>query len=190
MPDHDSSPTRATAHSVPAATTDTGTQSVSPEVHRRAMRMHPAGVTVITLDGSQGPVGFTASSPSSLSADPALISFNVGISSSSLSAVLEARTAVIHLLGELDAPLALRFAGPSHLRFEDTSLWTRAETGEPLLHGGRARLRVALDRLVPAGDHVLVIARILDAWFAGPDEAGDPLVILDGGFRAVPPRSA
>lgn len=158
--------------------------SVDPEVHRQAMRMHPAGVTVVTLDGTEGPVGFTASSPSSLSSQPALISFNVGISSSSLAAVLEARTAVIHLLGEGDRDLALRFAGPSHLRFADTALWTRAETGEPLLNGGRARLRVALDRLVPAGDHVLVIARLLDAWF--DDDPTDPLVIVDGGLRALP----
>lgn len=185
MSDHQSSSTRASADSGPTTAADPTTRSVSPQVHRRAMRGHPAGVTVITLDGAQGPVGFTASSPSSLSSEPALVSFNVGISSSSLSAVLEARTAVIHLLGELDTPLALRFAGPSHLRFSDTTLWTRAETGEPLLHGGRVRLRVALDRLVPAGDHVLVIARLLDAWFADADEAGDPLVILDGGFRSV-----
>ena len=166
----------------------TAQPSVRPEVHRRAMRMHPAGVTVITLDGAERPVGFTASSPSSLSAEPALLSFNVGISSSSLAAVLEARTAVVHLLGEGDEHLALRFAGPSHLRFADTTLWTRAETGEPLLHGGRVRLRVALDRLVPAGDHILVIARLLDAWF--DEEPADPLVILDGGFRAISSRGA
>lgn len=165
----------------------TAQPSVSPETHRRAMRLHPAGVTIITLDGAEGPVGFTASSPSSLSSEPALVSFNVGISSSSLAAVLEARTAVIHLLGAADQSLALRFAGPSRLRFADTSLWTRAETGEPLLHGGRARLRVALDRLVPAGDHVLVIARLLDAWF--DDEPTDPLVLVDGGLRAVSPTA-
>lgn len=163
----------------------TAHQSVPAETHRRAMRMHPAGVTIITLDGADGPVGFTASSPSSLSSRPALVSFNVGISSSSLAAVLDARTAVIHLLGDADRSLALRFAGPSHRRFADHSLWTRAETGEPLLHGGRARLRVALDRLVPAGDHVLVVARLLDAWF-DEEDPGDPLVVLDGGFHAVP----
>ncbi|MDO8394507.1 MAG: flavin reductase family protein [Dietzia sp.] len=82
----------------------TAHQSVPAETHRRAMRMHPAGVTIITLDGADGPVGFTASSPSSLSSRPALVSFNVGISSSSLAAVLDARTAVIHLLGEADRP--------------------------------------------------------------------------------------
>lgn len=162
----------------------TAQPSVAPEIHRRAMRMHPAGVTVVTLDGAEGPVGFTASSPSSLSSEPALLSFNVGISSSSLAAVLDARTAVIHLLGEGDEHLALRFAGPAHLRFADTAVWTRAETGEPLLHGGRARLRVALDRLVPAGDHVLVIARLLDAWF--DETPADPLIILGGGLHAVP----
>mgnify|MGYP002079227089 FL=1 len=42
-------------------------------------------------------------------------------------------------------------------------------------------------RLVPAGDHVLVIARLLDAWF--DDHPSDPLVIVDGGLRAVPPSS-
>lgn len=161
----------------------TAQPSVSREVHRQAMRMHPAGVTVITLDGPEGPVGFTASSPSSLSAEPALLSFNIGISSSSLAAVLEARTAVIHLLGEGEQHIAMRFAGPSHLRFADTSLWTRAETGEPLLLAGRARLRVAIDRLIPAGDHVLVIARMLDAWFG--EQQSKPLVIVDGALRPV-----
>ena len=112
----------------------------------------------------------------------------MGISSSSLGAVLEARTAVIHLLGEADQPLALRFAGPSRLRFADSTLWTRAETGEPMLHGGRARLRVALDRLIPAGDHVLVIARLLDAWF--DDAPSDPLVIVDGALRPIPGHDA
>lgn len=114
-------------------------------------------------------------------------SVNTSASSCSRAIVSASATGPRVLFGE---DRLLRFAGPSHLRFGDTSLWTRAETGEPLLHGGRARLRVALDRLVPAGDHVLVIARILDAWFADADEVGDPLVILDGGFRAVPPGPA
>lgn len=43
---------------------------------------------------------------------------------------------------------------------------------------------MALDRLVPAGDHVLVIARQLDAWF--DDDPTDPLVVVDGGLRALP----
>jgi flavin reductase (DIM6/NTAB) family NADH-FMN oxidoreductase RutF len=157
--------------------------SVDAATFRRAMRLHPAGLTIVTLDGADGPVGFTASSPSGLSAEPALITFNVGLSSSSLGAVLEARTAVIHLLGAGDEPLALRFSGPSSLRFADRSLWTRAATGEPHLLSSRARLRVALDRLIPAGDHVLVIARLLDTWF---DEApAEPLVVSEGGFRTV-----
>ena len=158
-------------------------EGVAADVLVKAMRAHPAGVTIVTLDGTDGPVGFTASSPSSLSASPALLSFNIGISSSSLGAVLEARTAVIHLLGEGDEPLALRFAGPAAHRFADTASWTRAETGEPLLLGGRVRLRVGLERHIPAGDHVLVIARVLDAWF--DDDPGAPLVVLDGGFHPV-----
>ena len=40
------------------------------EAFKDAFRAHPAGVAIITAKGSSGPVGLTASSVSSVSAEP------------------------------------------------------------------------------------------------------------------------
>mgnify|MGYP003795602005 CR=1 FL=1 len=61
----------------------------------------------------------------------------------------------------------------------------RSRTSDhPRSEADRSReLRVAIDRLIPAGDHVLVIARMLDAWFG--EQQSKPLVIVDGALRPV-----
>ena len=144
-----------------------------------------AGIAVITATGSDGPVGFAASSFAGLSAEPPLVSFNIGRASSSLPTFLETETAMVHLLGDAHSPLVQRFAGPAASRFADDGAWSIAETGEPVLHAVRARLRVSLDRMIEAGDHLLVIAGLLDLEVIEPDEA--PLVHTGGAVVTAGP---
>lgn len=157
----------------------------SAEDFRAACRLHAAGIAVITATGSDGPVGFAASSFAGLSAEPPLVSFNIGRASSSLPTFLETETAMVHLLGDAHSPLVQRFAGPAASRFADDGAWSIAETGEPVLHAVRARLRVSLDRMIEAGDHLLVIAGLLDLEVIEPDEA--PLVHTGGAVVTAGP---
>lgn len=178
-------PTRQSSWNEARFGTELTRTSTGVEDFRQACRMHPAGISIVTVAGPTGPVGFTASSLAGLSAQPALFSFNIGRQSSSLSALLAADTAIVHLLGTRSSELATRFAGPAAQRFSGDLAWRWTPTGEPEIDGVRARLRVGLERFVEAGDHLLVIASLLD--FEVLDESDDPVVNADGGFHGLRP---
>jgi flavin reductase (DIM6/NTAB) family NADH-FMN oxidoreductase RutF len=162
---------------------------ISADEYRSALRCLPAGVSIVTLDPGDGPVGFTATSLTSASLTPPLVTFNVAHSSSSIGALRAATTLVVHILGDHQADLAARFAQTAAARFADETLWTRAESGDPVIHGVPLRLHAAVDRLVEVGDHTLVVAQV-DEIFAGQtapataDSSGfEPLLYLAGRYH-------
>lgn len=148
---------------------------------RSALRRHPAGVTIVTLESESRPVGFTATSFASLSLDPPLVSFNITDTSSSIVAVRSADSLVIHLLGEHQQPLAERFARAAAERFSDETLWCRSHSGEPVLHGTPVWLRVLVHRLVPLGDSTLVVGLVVDVHESG--DTHTPLLYHEGGYH-------
>ncbi|BBZ65981.1 flavin oxidoreductase [Mycolicibacterium insubricum] len=159
--------------------------TISASEYRAALRRHPAGVAVITLMAPTGPVGFTATSFASVSLTPPLVSFNITDTSSSIDALREATSVVVHLLGASQLPVAQRFSRSAEERFADRSTWTIIDSGEPVLVGATTWLRAEIDRLIPAGDSTLAIAGVkqihCDATTPGP------LIYHDGGYhRAVP----
>src|ERR1700749_3703869 len=56
---------------------------IAPERFKQAFRNHPAGVVVVTVDAGHGPTGFTATSLTSLSLAPPLVSFRISTRTSS-----------------------------------------------------------------------------------------------------------
>lgn len=156
--------------------------------YKTALGRHPAGVTVVTLDAGSGPVGFTATSFASLSLDPPLVSLNIANTSSSIDAVHSAKTLVIHLLGEHQQHLAQRFARSADERFADESLWTRLDSGEPVLHGTPSWLRVQIDHRIPVGDHTLVIGLVTRVHSDTDDETRAAPLLYHAGryYRPTP----
>ncbi|GMA36300.1 hypothetical protein GCM10025876_25040 [Demequina litorisediminis] len=73
---------------------------------KAVFRGHPGGVAVITADAGDGPVALTASSVSSVSADPPLLVFSISASSSASDVLSRAETVVVHLLDARDLELA------------------------------------------------------------------------------------
>ncbi|MGK8487756.1 flavin reductase [Nocardia asiatica] len=156
---------------------------ITAEQYRASMRHYPAGVTVVTLHSPQGPVGFTATSFASLSLDPPLVSFNIAHTSSSLSAMLDAESVVIHFLGEHQQHLAHRFSRTAEERFTDRALWTTLDTGEPVLHGTPIWMRATVHQLIPIGDHTFVVGlvtRVHDNTDEKP--AAAPLLYYNGRY--------
>ncbi|WP_330256076.1 flavin reductase family protein [Nocardia sp. NBC_00565] len=162
--------------------------SVSAIEYRAALRRHPAGVTIVTLNSRGGPVGFTATSFASLSLDPPLVSFNITCTSSSIDALQAAESVVVHLLGAHQLPLAQRFSRSAEHRFADESLWSPLDTGEPVLHGTPTWIHSEVSQLIPAGDSVLAICRVMRVYW---DEDGDrshaPLLYHKGAYVAAAP---
>ena len=88
------------------------------EALRASFRLHASGVSVLTLrDETNKPVGFTATSMTSLGANPPLATFNVARGSSSWPSLQKGNHIAIHTLGERNLELAQRMAADHTLRF-------------------------------------------------------------------------
>jgi len=88
------------------------------EALRASFRLHASGVSVITLLDSDGkPAGFTATSMTSLGANPPLATFNVARGSSTWPSIKAGKYVAIHTLGERNLELAQRMAADHTLRF-------------------------------------------------------------------------
>ncbi|MFJ8074174.1 flavin reductase family protein [Streptomyces sp. NPDC096176] len=164
------------------ASPDLGTARLaSPDLLRSVFRQHAAGVAVITAGGSR-PVGFTATSLTSVAADPPLISFGVGTGSSSWPVVANAEHVGVHLLGEHQQELAATFARSGADRFAPPTSWRTGPEGVPVLDGVLAWMACRVVARVPAGDHRIVIA---EAVVGDPAGGGRPLVYHQGRFTAL-----
>ncbi|MGW4111059.1 flavin reductase family protein [Actinosynnema sp. NPDC004786] len=158
------------------------TATLSGDTLRRAFRRHPAGVVVITADDGRNPAGFTATSLTSVCAEPPLISFGVSTGSSSWPHVRDARSIVVNFLGAHQEEVARRFATSGIDRFAAPTRWSRLDGGEPVLDGTAGWLRAEVRTLIPVGDHHLVLALVT----AGDLREGTaPLLYHDGRYRTI-----
>jgi flavin reductase (DIM6/NTAB) family NADH-FMN oxidoreductase RutF len=149
---------------------------------RSVFRRHAAGVAVITARGDAGPVGFTATSLTSVSTEPPLLSFGIGTGSSSWPTVCEAEYVGVHVLGEHQQDLATTFARSGADRFAAPTAWCEGPEGVPVLDDVLAWLVCGVVARVPAGDHRVVLAEVL---LGDPAGAGRPLLYHQGRYSGL-----
>ncbi|GIG69441.1 flavin reductase family protein [Phytomonospora endophytica] len=149
---------------------------------RSVFRTHAAAVAIITADDGHGPVGFTATSLTSVSLTPPLVSFALSTVASSWPAVAVARSLVVHLLDSGQHELARRFATSGIDRFAAPTRWSRLDTGEPALDEAPIRLRGLVEHRYPAGDHHIVVVRLTAADVARPHS---PLIYHGGSYASL-----
>lgn len=149
---------------------------------RRVFRRHPAGVVVVTVDAERGPAGFTATSLTSVSAEPPLVCFGISAGSSSWPHVRDAASVVVNFLGAHQEDVARRFATRGVDRFAAPTRWRRLAGGEPVLDGTAGWLRAEVEALVPVGDHHLVLVRVTATDLR---DATPPLLYHDGRYHSL-----
>lgn len=149
---------------------------------RRVFRRHPAGVVIVTVDAERGPAGFTATSLTSVSAEPPVVSFGISAGSSSWPHVREAASVVVNFLGAHQEDVARRFAAHGLDRFAAPTRWRRLAGGEPVLDDTAGWLRAEVEALVPVGDHHLVLARVTATDLR---DATPPLLYHDGRYLTL-----
>jgi flavin reductase (DIM6/NTAB) family NADH-FMN oxidoreductase RutF len=132
---------------------------------------------VITVPG---PAGFTATSFTSVSLEPALVSFCLGATASALAAVERADRFAVHLPGTENTTLARRFARSGIDRFAGVP-WREHDGGLPLLDGVPAWLTARVTLRQGIGDHVLVVGEVASG---GGHGEGPALVHHNGAFAA------
>jgi len=127
---------------------------------RALLRRQAATVTVVTAAGDP-PVGFTATSFTSVSLRPPLVSFCLDKGSSSWPTVAAAPHVAVHLLGEGQHEVAQIFATSGIDRFAAYPHWRIGPYDVPLLDEAIAWLVCRVVDRVPAGDHAIVLAEPL-----------------------------
>lgn len=168
------------------ATQDYSEHAATPigaDLFRAVLRRQAASVVVVTAD-SHPPAGFTATSFTSVSLHPPLVSFCVDRSSSVWTIIGAAGHVGVHILSQRQEQTARRFATRGIDRFGGNLDWYRGPHGVALLADCLAWLvcRV-VDRIV-AGDHAIVLAQPELGEHA--DEALSPLLYHMGTYLTVP----
>ncbi|MGS2648791.1 flavin reductase [Streptosporangium sp. G12] len=131
-----------------------------PDLFRSLLRRHAAGVVIVTAAVPAETVwrraGFTATSFTSVSLDPPLVSFCVDRASSSWRVPAEAGHFGIHFLAESQEDMARTFAAKGADQFTRTQ-WRHGPHGAPLLSAPDTVLVRRVTERVRAGDHIIVL---------------------------------
>jgi len=173
---------------------------VDSRLFRQALGRFATGVTVVTTrapdepdepdgpDGPSGPdtqgggvVGMTANSFSAVSLDPPLILWSIRSEAPSLPAFLRSGVFAVNVLTQEQADLSHRFATPRDDKFAGIA-WSRGHGGCPRLEGALALFECDLQQAIPAGDHQILLGRVVRASF---DDAASPLLFSSGRYAVA-----
>ncbi|MGY4971700.1 flavin reductase family protein [Streptomyces nigrescens] len=165
---------------------------VSDDEFRAALSRLAAGVVLITAhDPDSGPhgedVGMTATAFLSVSLDPPLVMVSVR-NDSRMDDLLELQPDwAVSVLSGHQRQIAGRFAMKGRisdrLLFEDIPFVRGEASGAPLIGGALATLECRTEQRVVAGDHTLVIARVLATTI--PNEDDGPLTYFRGKYHQL-----
>jgi flavin reductase (DIM6/NTAB) family NADH-FMN oxidoreductase RutF len=149
-----------------------------------ALRQYAAGVCLLTVQDDIDDVGTTVSSVMSVSTSPPLVAVGLTAGGYPVEVLEEVGRCGLTVLGAAHAIVASRFSSagrPSARHLLESVPWTRAAgSGAIVLTGGLAALDCRLERLVPAGDHVLALLEVTDVPVL--NESSPPLIRLRGRY--------
>jgi flavin reductase (DIM6/NTAB) family NADH-FMN oxidoreductase RutF len=141
----------------------------------------PTGVTAVAAEIDGRPVGLAASSFTSVSLDPPLVSLCVAHTSTTWPVLREVPRLGVNVLGAHQQSACRRLAGPAAERFDELT-WRTREHGAVAIDGASAWLECTIEQEVRAGDHGIVILRVHDV---AVDHAITPLVFHASRFREL-----
>ena len=154
---------------------------LEPSTLRRAFGAFPCGVVAVAAQVDGVHAGLAASSFTSVSLEPALVSFSVANTSSTWPVLRRAGHLGLSVLADHHGDVCTQLAGPADHRFDGLELHTTDE-GAVLLDGAAATFDCTIHREFAAGDHTLVLLRL----HAVADLGGvSPLVFHRSGFSRI-----
>jgi len=194
-----STPSAPSAPAVPVQPSPGGhAEGVSNDEFRAAMSRLAAGVVLVTAveppldpDDPAAPggedVGMTATAFMSVSLDPPLVLVSLREGSRMDDLLAEQPRWAVSVLAESQRHIAGRFAMKGRLSdrllFADIPYQRGEASGAPLVGGALATLECHTEQRVTAGDHTLVIGRVLTAKVPSAD--GGPLAYFRGRYRQL-----
>ncbi|WP_139981638.1 flavin reductase family protein [Nocardioides litoris] len=160
-------------------------QDLDPQRLRDAFGVFPSGVVAVAAEVDGRPTGLAASSFTSVSLDPPLVSFSIANTSKTWPDLRRADHLGVTVLAQHHGEVCRQLAGPVEHRFDDVET-TVSDDGAVTLDDGLARFDCTVYREVEAGDHtiVLLLLHAVDAG-AAAEEAAGPLLFHRSAFGSV-----
>ncbi len=111
---------------------------------------------------------FTAAWVMRLSFDPLLLALSINPRHSSHDLLKQGRAFSVNVLKNGQLELAAHFGGPARADKLALTGWTTGRTGAPLLREALTRFECRVEGEHPAGDHVLVVGKVIDGKLLDP----------------------
>jgi flavin reductase (DIM6/NTAB) family NADH-FMN oxidoreductase RutF len=162
---------------------------ISAEDFKQGMRRLGGAVNIVTAADGDVWAGLTATAVTSLSAEPPRLLACINRQGITYDIVSRGRTLGVNVLEAGQKDLAMRFAGmhgeAETERFDDGE-WFTLGSGAPLLAGALVSFDCAVESILDAGSHAIVIGNI-EAVTLGGETIADPLCYLDGSWATLAP---
>jgi flavin reductase (DIM6/NTAB) family NADH-FMN oxidoreductase RutF len=148
---------------------------------RDALGEFATGVTVVTARAADGqPVGVTINSFASVSLEPPLVLWSLGLDSPSLAVFETCSHYAVNVLAADQAEFSQRFSQSQSDKFAGIDLGVGAG-GTPILPGCCARFECRNEMRYPGGDHVILVGYVESF----QREEKPPLVFHGGRYRTL-----
>jgi flavin reductase (DIM6/NTAB) family NADH-FMN oxidoreductase RutF len=155
-----------------------GSSALDPRDFRNALGTFATGVTIITAMADDGkPYGLTCNSFASVSLNPPLVLWSLGMYSQGLPIFQNASHFTVNVLGASQQALASKFAKSGVDRFDGVD-WKPGLGGAPLLADSVATFQCRAANRYYGGDHVIFLGAV-EAYAYNKQE---PLLFVGGGF--------
>jgi flavin reductase (DIM6/NTAB) family NADH-FMN oxidoreductase RutF len=147
---------------------------------KTVMSRFATGVTIVTAIEESVPVGFTCQSFLSLSMDPPLVALAPAKTSTSWPRIRRAGAFCVNVLSDSQTDLCRAFSLSGADKFEGVD-WRPGTSGAPVLAGSLAWIECELQLAHDAGDHELVIGRLISLGVG----SGSPLIFYGSSFVSL-----
>ena len=143
---------------------------------RNVLSKFATGVTVVsTIDCEGKPIGMTANSFTSVSLDPPLVLWSIGINQPSYDSFLKAKGYSVSILSKDQKDICDLFSSPIENKFSDID-YTLTDNGFPIIQKSLAWFDCLKWNNYPGGDHQILVGEIKNFY---ADE-NDPLIFWNG----------
>ena len=149
-----------------------------PAAIRTVLGHFATGVAIVTADDGGQPVGMACNSFTSVSLEPQLVLFCAAKSSTTWPRIQAAQKWAANILGEDGEEICRLFAEKGADRFAHIA-YSTGRSGAPLLEAAIAYVDCETLEEHDAGDHVIVVGRVLELGYASE---GKPLLFYRGGY--------
>jgi flavin reductase (DIM6/NTAB) family NADH-FMN oxidoreductase RutF len=149
---------------------------------REALGHFATGVAIVTAVEDSAPFGVSVNSFTSVSLDPPLVAMCAAHTSTTWPRLRSAGAFCVNILSDGHESLCRRFARSGTDRFEGLDWRPSPRTRSPILAGVAAWLDCWLDAEYLAGDHTIIVAKVLELSY---DSSREPLVFFRSRYRCL-----